>query len=245
MDWRRILSYITGPVDEELRLRNEYLAAENRILRAKIPGRVPLDDSDRATLARIGKRLGLKALGELAAIVKPETILGWHRRFVAKKFDGSANRKPGRPRVSQQIEDLAVRFAMENKTWGYDRIAGALANVGQEISDQTVGNILERRGIPRAPERKKTTTWAEFVRSHLDVLAATDFLTVEVWTMKGLVTHYVLFFIHLATRKVEIGGITVHPNEAWMKQVARNVTMAESMMLELSIRESTPCQSCQ
>ena len=133
MDWRRILSYITGTVDEELRLRNEYLAAENRILRSKIPGRVPLDDADRATLstlARIAERLGLKALGELAAIVKPETILGWHRKLVAKKFDGSANRKPGRPRVGQQIEELVVRFAQENKTWGYDRIAGALANIG-------------------------------------------------------------------------------------------------------------------
>ena len=128
MDWRRILSYITGTVDEELRLRNEYLAAENRILRSKFAGRVPLDDSDRTTLAEIGKRLGLKALGELGAIVKPETILGWHRRLVAKKFDGSANRKPGRPRVSQEIEDLVVRFAQENKTWGYDRIVGALNN---------------------------------------------------------------------------------------------------------------------
>ncbi len=206
MDWRRILSYITGTVDEELRLRNEYLAAENRILRSKIPGRVPLDDADRATLARIAKRLGLKALGELAAIVKPETILGWHRKLVAKKFDGSANRKPGRPRVAQQIEELVVRFAQENKTWGYDRIVGALANVGHEISDQTVGNILKRRGLPRAPERKKTTTWAEFVRSHLDALAATDFLTVEVWTARGLVTHYVLFFIHLATRKSRSAG---------------------------------------
>ncbi len=186
MDWRRILSYITGTVDEELRLRNEYLAAENRILRSKIAGRVPLDDSDRATLAEIGKRLGLKVLGELGAIVKPETILGWHRRLVAKKFDGSANRKPGRPRVSREIEDLVVRFAQENKSWGYDRIAGALDNLGHEISDQTVGNILKRRGIPPAPERRRTTTWAEFVRSHLDVLAATDFLTVEVWTMKGL-----------------------------------------------------------
>ncbi len=165
MDWRRILSYITGTVDEELRLRNEYLAAENRILRAKIPGRVPLDDSDRATLARIAKRLGLKALGELAAIVKPETIHGWHRKLVAKKFDGSANRKPGRPRVAQQIEELVVRFAQENKTWGYDRIAGALANIGHEISDQTVGNILKRRGIPQAPSPARSAVLARLPTS--------------------------------------------------------------------------------
>lgn len=139
---------------------------------------------------------------------------------------GSANGKPDRPRTSRLIENLVVRFAQENKSRGYDRIAGALANPGHEISDETVGNILKRRGIPPAPERKKTTTWAEFVRSHLDILAATDFFTVEVWTSKGLVTHYVLLFIHLATRKGEIAGITAHPNETWMKQVARNVTMA-------------------
>ncbi len=142
-----------------------------------------------------------------------------------------------------------LSFASPRRTSpGYDRIAGALANVGHEISDQTVGNILKRRGIPRAPERKNTTTWAEFIRSHADVLAATDFLTVEVWTMKGLVTHYVLFFIHLGTRKVEIGGITDHPDEAWMKQIARNVTMADwgflaGMRHLLHDRDSKYCQA--
>ena len=109
--------------------------------------------------------------------------------------------------------------------WGYDRIAGALANLGHEVCDQTVGNILRRRGIPPAPERKHTTTWAEFIRVHLAVLAGTDFFTVEVLTLRGLVTYYVLFFIHLATRRVEIAGITAHPSEQWMKQMARNVTM--------------------
>ncbi len=111
MEWQRILSYITGTVDEELWIRNEYLAAENRIFRSQIPGRVALDDSDRAILTQIGKRLGLKALRDLATIVKPETILAWHRKLIARNFDGSANRKPGRPRVSRQIEDLVVRVA--------------------------------------------------------------------------------------------------------------------------------------
>ena len=172
------------------------------------------------------KRLGKRALEAVANIVKPETLLGWHRRLVAKKFDGSKNRQyPGRPRVDADIEELVVRLAQENKSWGYDRIAGALANLGHEVSDQTVGNILKRHGIPPAPERKKTTTWTEFIRSHMDVLAATDFFTAEVWTQGGLVTYYVLFFIHLATRRVHIAGITPHPNEPWMIQVARNVTM--------------------
>jgi len=119
MTWRRILAYITGTVDEELRKRNEYLAAENRILRSKLPTRVPLDDSERRSLARIGKALGLKALTELATIVKPETILAWHRRLVAKKLDGSAKRTyPGRPRVTRVVEELVVRMAQENESVG-------------------------------------------------------------------------------------------------------------------------------
>jgi putative transposase len=115
--------------------------------------------------------------------------------------------------------------AKENRSWGYDRIAGALANLGHEVSDQTVGNVLRRRGIPPAPERKRTTTWAEFIRVHLAVLAGTDFFTVEVLTIRGLVTHYVLFFIHLESREVHVAGITFHPNKHWMQQIARNATM--------------------
>jgi len=118
-------------------------------------------------------------------------------------------------------------MAHENRSWGYDRIVGALANLGYTVSDQTVGNILKRHGLPPAPERKTTTTWTEFIRTHLDVLVATDFFTAEVWTLGGLVTYYVLFFIHLGSRQVHIAGMTPHPNEAWMVQVARNVTMEE------------------
>ena len=116
-------------------------------------------------------------------------------------------------------------MAGENRDWGYDRIAGALANLGYEISDQTVGNVLRRHGLPPAPERKRTTTWATFIRTHLALLAGTDFFPAEVLTLRGLVTYYVLFFIHLESRRVDIAGITVHPNEAWMKQIARNATM--------------------
>ena len=118
-------------------------------------------------------------------------------------------------------------MAKENRGWGYDRIAGALAELGYEISDQTVGNILKRRGLPTAPDRKKTTTWREFIRTHQEMLWATDFFSTEVWTLGGLVTFYVLFFIKLDTREVHIAGVTAHPNEAWMMQVARNLTMEE------------------
>src|SRR2546428_5527128 len=226
MDWKHLLAYITGTVDQELLLRNEYVVTENRILRNQITGRVRLTDGERQTLAEIGQKLGKQALREVAKIVKPDTILGWHRQLVAQKFDGSTHRKgPGRPTIDQELEALVVRMAQENRSWAYDRIVGALANLGYTISDQTVGNILKRQGLPPAPERKTTTTWKAFIRTHMDVLVATDFFTAEVWTLGGLVTYYVLFFIHLESRKVHIAGITPHPHEAWMVQVARHVTM--------------------
>jgi putative transposase len=201
---------------------------ENRILRSQIKGRVKLTDGERRSLAEIGKNLGRKALEEVANIVKPETILGWHRRLIARKFDGSKNRTyPGRPTIDKEIEELIVCFSKDNRSWGYDRIVGALANLGHRVSDQTVGNVLKRHGIPPAPEREKRTTWKEFIRSHMDVLAATDFFTTEVWTKSGLVTYYVLFFMHVATRKVHVAGLTPYPDEKWMTQMARNMTMAD------------------
>ena len=228
MDWKALLAYITGSVDQELLLRNAYLVTENRMLRQQIKGRVQLTDAERRTLAEIGKQLGKKALEEVAHIVKPDTILGWHRTLVAQKFDGSKQQKTlGRPRLDKEIEALVVQMAQENRSWGYDRIVGALANLGYTISDQTVGNILKRHGLPPAPERKTTTTWKEFIRTHMDVLVATDFFTAAVWTLGGLVTYYVLFFLHLGSRKIHVAGVTPHPNEPWMVQVARNVTMEE------------------
>jgi putative transposase len=207
VDWKHLLAYITGTVDQELLLRNEYLVTENRILCNQLKGRVRLNDGERQALAEIGYRLGKQALQDVATIVKPDTILGWHRTLVAKKFDGSTQRQsPGRPKIDPELEALVVRMAQANRSWGYDRIVGALANLGLMVSDQTVGNILKRHGIPPAPERKKTTTWKEFIRTHMEVLVATDFFTAEVWTLGGLVTYYVLFFIHLGSRHIHVAG---------------------------------------
>jgi putative transposase len=146
-------------------------------------------------------RLGRKVLGEVATVARPGTILAWYHKLVARKFDGSnAHKGPGRPRITREVEQLIVRMAEENCSWGYDRIVGALANLGYEVSDQTVGNVLRRHGMPPAPERKRTTTWQAFIRTHLALLAGTDFFTAEVLTLRGLATYYVLFFIHLESR---------------------------------------------
>ncbi len=243
-----MLAHITGTVEQGLLLRNEYLATENRILKARLKGRLLLSEADRTILAEIGHRLGRKALEEVAAAAKPETIPGWYRKLVARKFAGSKRRRsPGRPRVDRRIEDLAVRMAQENPAWGYG-IVGALANLDTTVADQTAGNILRRHGIPPAPKRGHATTRKDFIRAHLEVLAATDFFTVEVVTLPGLVTYYALFFIHLESRKVEWPGVTLHPNEVWMKQIARNVTMDEWGFLEnrrylLHDRDNKFCRS--
>jgi transposase InsO family protein len=221
--WAQFLAYATGLVNQRLLLQCEYLVAENRILRSHLPGRVGLSDSERRTLAEIGRRLGRKLLSEVACVAKPETILGWYRRLIARKFDGSKHRTyPGRPRVSPEVEALIVRMAKENGSWGYDRIAGALANLGHHVSDQTVGNVLRHHGIPTAPKRSQTTTWKDFISAHMAVLAGSDFFTVEVLTWRGLSTYYVLFFLHLESRRITLAGMTRHPTEAWMTQMARN-----------------------
>ena len=176
MNWVRILAYITGTVDQELLLRSEYLAAENRILKAQLKTPLRLTDAERMTLAEIAHRLGRKALEDVANVVKPDTLMGWYRKLVSRKFHGSKSRRyPGRPRIDSEIERLVVRMAKENTDWGYDRIVDAMANLGYRLSDQTVGTILQRHGIPPAPERQRKTTWADFIRAHLSVLAGTDF----------------------------------------------------------------------
>jgi hypothetical protein len=197
MDWKQLLTSVTESVDQELQLRNAYLVAENRLLRQRIRGRVLLSDGDRQALAELGQKLGKQALEEIAAIAKADTILAWHRKFATQQADVS---KPctsvGRPRVDQELEALAVRMTRENRSWGYDRIAGALIHLGYRISDQTVGNILKRHGVPPAPERQKTMTWAEFIHIHRAMLGATDFFSNTVWGWLRLVISCLLVFIH-------------------------------------------------
>src|SRR5258705_3051602 len=150
--WARLLAYVTGLVNQKLLLQNEYLAAENRILRAHLPARMRLSDPERSTLAEIGKRLGRAALQQVACVAKPDTILAWYRRLIARKFDGSKIRPPaGRPRIAPELEALIVRFARENSGWGYDRIVGALANLGMPFPIRRWATSFAATGSSRHP----------------------------------------------------------------------------------------------
>src|SRR2546428_5692368 len=218
MDWKQLLASITGSVDEELRLRNAYLAAENHILRNQIKARrLLLTDAERKTLAEMGHKLGRQALQEIATIAQPDTILAWHRKCMDHHEVRSPQRPSvGRPRIAKEMEDLVVRMARENRSWGYDRIVGALSNLGYGISDQTVGNILKRQGLLPAPERKKTTTWREFIRLHTEMLLATDFFTREVWSWFGLVISALLCFLHCGRQNIRNVGMTLHDHMQWI-----------------------------
>jgi hypothetical protein len=211
MNWKNLLESVSESVNDHLWLRNDYLVAENRILRNQIDGRVQLSDSERQELAELGAKLGKKALAEIATVAKAETILAWNRKYANQKVDTSGLLKSvGRPRVVKEIEDLVIRMARENRSWGYDRIVGALANLGYTLSDQTVGNILKRHSIPPAPERQKTVPWREFIRMHLDVLGATDFFNSAIWSGFGLLLSSILCFIHFSRQHVNTVGRLLH-----------------------------------
>jgi transposase InsO family protein len=224
-----LLMVVSGWVHRHQLTVIEFLQAENRLLKEKLGGkRLRFSDAERALLARKAKAVGRKALLELDTIVSPDTLLRWHRRLVAQKWNYVHRRGPGRPRIMRELSDLIVRMAQHNPSWGYTRIQGALSNLNHRVGRGTIANVLKRSGIEPSPERGKRTQWSTFLKAHWKVLFAADFLTVEVWTMRGLITHYVLFVMSLADRVVAIAGITTRPDEAWMLQVARNLTDSES-----------------
>src|SRR5450755_2061547 len=193
----------------------EFLQAENRLLKDRLRGkRIRFTDAERALLARKAKAVGRKALMELETIVAPDTLLRWHRRLVAQKWNFVHRRGPGRPGNMREISELIVRMALDNAGWGYTRIQGALANLGHKVGRGTVANVLNRVGIEPVPERNTRTRWSTFLKAHWKLFAASDFLSVEVWTGRGLVTYYLLFVIGLADRVVHIVGITTRPDEA-------------------------------
>jgi transposase InsO family protein len=220
-----LLVAVAGLVNEHQLRVIEYLLEENRILREMLgKKRLRFTDDQRRRLAVKAKLLGRTLLNKVATIVTPDTLLRWHRRLIAMNWDHSSKRGPGRPRIAETIRRLVVQFALENPWWGYTKIQGALAHIGHDVSRETIATILRENGIEPAPERSKKTTWKAFLKAQWATIAAADFFTVAVWTWRGLVTLYVLFFMDLATRRVYLGGITTNPDTKWMMQVAKSVS---------------------
>jgi transposase InsO family protein len=230
--FRFVLITIAGWMTQRQLHAIDYLREENRVLREQLGGRrLRLNDDQRRRLAAKAKGVGRNFLVEVATIVTPETLMVWHRRLIARKYDGTARSGPGRPPTAKELEQLVTGMATENRDWGYRRIQGALSNIGYEVARGAIADMLARHGIEPAPDRKQRTMWKEFLTQHWELIAAADFFTIEVWTPKGLQRFVVLFFIELSSRKVEIGGIARNPNALWMSQIARNITDADNGIL--------------
>jgi putative transposase len=210
---------IAQATEKELVLYIEYLKAENRILRSKLPKRVNITPAERSKLIKLGVQLG-SAIKELITIVHPRTFARW----VSEGALAAKPRKRGRPRKPDEIRELIIQMAKDTG-WGYKRILGELKKLRiHNISRSTIARILQENGFDPGPKRGDGT-WHEFVRRHVKTLWATDFFTKNVWTLRGPVTYYVLFFIHIHSRRVHIGSVTPNPDGAWMAQQARNMSM--------------------
>jgi len=222
--WQLLLFAIAGWINQHQQVKLEFALEQIRVYKELTGGkRLRLNDDQRRRLAAKGKKLGLSGLRALVTMVTPETIMRWHHELVAKKYDGTAKRRPGRPRIVEEVRTLIVRMATDNEGWGYTRIVGELSKLRYTISRSSVKRILKAHGIEPAPERLAHMPWSKFLKTHWDGLAAADFFTIEVWTRVGLVRYIVFFVIDLSSRRVEIAGIKPIPDGFWMAQVARNL----------------------
>ncbi len=220
-----LLMMLAGWINRHQQDMIEYLKTENKILREKLgKKRLLLNDSQRRRLAILGKKLSRKALAEVCQIFFPETILRWHRMLVARKYDGAKRRGMGRPQISDELRAAIMDVAKDNRDWGYIRIQGQLKYLGFKVSIATIGRVLKKAGLEPQPDRKRKTTWAEFIKTHWQSLSACDFFTTEIYTVKGLTQYMVFVVIDYATRKVEIAGIVEQAYDDWMKQIAKNLT---------------------
>ena len=215
-----LFALLAKAVHAHLERENRFLKVENQILRSKLKSRVIVTPEDRARLVRFGRELG-PAIKDIISIVQPKTFMRW----VRAASGGAIGKKSGRPPKGQEVKALVLRLARENPGWGYQRISGELRKLNIACCSNTVKKILTEAGLAPRPMRRKDTdsTWNEFLRRHADSILAADFFTKEVWTCFGKVTHYVLFFVHLGTRKVYIAGSTRRPNARWVERRARTL----------------------
>ena len=165
-----VIATVARLLCRELTLQNEYLRAENRILKGRLKGRVRFTDDERRTLVAAALAMGRKLMREVVSIVSPETILAWQRRLEKQMWDYSTRKKrgPGRPRTPGSIEAIICRMAREN-IWGYRRIQGELLKLDVKLSKGCIADILRRNNLPPSPERKGLT-WREFLSRHAEVM---------------------------------------------------------------------------
>jgi putative transposase len=217
-----LLALLASATDRQLAGYVEYLKAENRILRAKLPKRVAVTPAERAQLVKHGRPLGA-AIKDLVSIVSPRTFLRWVNEPKATKATPIVKRGPGRPKTAEDIRELILRLGRENG-WGYTRILGEVKRRGVKVSRSTVVNTLKEAGLEPSPGRSEST-WHEFFKRHKDTLWACDFFTKHIWTVRGLVQVYILLFVHVGTRRAIVPGFTANPDDAWMRQQARNLSI--------------------
>ncbi|MEV0178982.1 integrase core domain-containing protein [Streptomyces sp. NPDC050625] len=203
---------------EILALRHQITVLQRQLGKEK----VRFTPSDRAFLASLLNRLPVEVLRRVRLLVRPETVLRWHRDLVARHHAAASRpKRPGRPRTVHSIRALVLRFVRENPSWGYRRIHGELLVLGIQVAASTVWEILKEAGIDPAPERA-SSTWADFLHSQADALLACDFL--ETVTLSGA-RMYVFTVIEHASRRIRILGATAHPTASWVTQAAKNLVM--------------------
>jgi putative transposase len=222
--FQSLLVLIATATDRELARTVQFLKAENRILRDRLPKRIQVTPKEKRRLLKFGKPLG-GAIKQMMSIVSPRTFLRWvnEEKRASSGVAPKAKRPPGRPKTSEEIRDLILRIARETGM-GAGKIQGELRKLGFELCRATVSAILRESGLEPGPDRSDST-WAEFIKRHAATLWACDFFTKTGWTISGPVTFCVFLFIQIETRKIHISGITTNPDDLWMKQQARNMTM--------------------
>jgi putative transposase len=204
---------------EILALRHQVMVLQRQLGERK----VRFEPADRALLAALLQRLPMNVLRRLRLLVRPDTVLRWHRDLVARRHAArSRPKRSGRPRTLRSIRALVLRLARENPAWGYRRVHGELLVLGVRVAASTVWEILHEAGVDPAPDRA-STTWATFLRSQAEALLACDFF--ETVTLTGT-RMYVLVVIEHASRRIRVLGATAHPTAAWVAQAARNLVMA-------------------
>ena len=218
-----LLLLLAQAADKALARHVHYLKVENQVLRSKLPRVVKVTPQERGRLVKFGRPLGA-AIKDLISIVSPRTFLRWLDADGRERAERSSPRRPGRPRTAEAIRALVLRLAREND-WGYTRILGELKNLGvRKICRSTVVNILREAGLDPGPKRGEDT-WDDFIKRHAATPWSCDFFSKHVWTLRGWVEVYVLFFLNVETRRVHIAGLTAHPDRAWMAQQARNTAI--------------------